>query len=57
MRFWSICRRWFAADAGTGEGARLYGGRWNSRGVPVVYASNRSRARRGGDVSGTEPPA
>jgi len=23
----------------TGEGARLYGGRWNSRGVPVVYAS------------------
>jgi RES domain-containing protein len=23
----------------TGEGARLYGGRWNSRGVRVVYAS------------------
>lgn len=22
------------------EGARLYGGRWNSEGVPVVYASS-----------------
>jgi RES domain-containing protein len=39
MRFWRICRRRFAADAATGEGARLYGGRWNSRGVRVVYAS------------------
>ncbi len=27
------------ADDVTGTGARLYGGRWNSRGVPVVYAS------------------
>jgi len=35
MRFWRICRRWYAS----GEGARLYGGRWNSRGVRVVYAS------------------
>ncbi len=26
-------------DAASGEGARRYGGRWNSRGVPVVYAS------------------
>jgi len=39
MRVWRICRRRFAADAATGEGARLYGGRWNSRGVRVVYAS------------------
>ncbi len=39
MRFWRICRRRFAADAATGEGARLFGGRWNSRGVRVVYAS------------------
>lgn len=23
-----------------GEGARLYGGRWNSKGVPVVYTSD-----------------
>jgi RES domain-containing protein len=39
MRFWRICRRRYAADAASGEGARLYGGRWNRRGVSVVYAS------------------
>src|ERR1035438_1196848 len=39
MRFWRICRLRYAADAASGEGARLYGGRWNSRGVHVVYAS------------------
>jgi RES domain-containing protein len=39
MRFFRICRRRYAADAATGEGARLFGGRWNSRGVRVVYAS------------------
>ena len=39
MRFWRICRRQHAARAAAGEGARLYGGRWNSRGVSVVYAS------------------
>ena len=39
MRIWRICRERYAADAFSGEGARLYGGRWNSRGVPMVYAS------------------
>jgi RES domain-containing protein len=39
MRFWRLCRRNYAAEAASGEGARLYGGRWNSRGVRVVYAS------------------
>ena len=39
MRFWRICRRRYAAEAMSGAGARLYGGRWNSRGVNVVYAS------------------
>ena len=39
MRFWRISRRRYAAAAASGEGARLFGGRWNSRGVRVVYAS------------------
>ena len=39
MQFWPICRLRFAAAAASGEGARLYGGRWNSPGVRVVYAS------------------
>ncbi len=39
MRFWRICRKRYASEAATGQGARLFGGRWNSRGVPVVYAS------------------
>ena len=40
MRFWRICRQRYAGDAANGEGARLYGGRWNSRGLSVVYASS-----------------
>jgi RES domain-containing protein len=39
MRFWRICRRRYATEAARGEGAYLYGGRWNSRGIRVVYAS------------------
>ena len=39
MRFWRICRQRYAAEAASGTGARLFGGRWNSRGVAVVYAS------------------
>ena len=39
MRLWRICRRLYAAEAFSGEGARLYGGRWNSQGISVVYAS------------------
>ena len=35
---WRICRRPFADLSG--EGARLIGGRWNSPGRGVVYASN-----------------
>jgi RES domain-containing protein len=39
MRFWRICRRRYASESASGEGARLYGGRWNNRGVRVIYAS------------------
>jgi RES domain-containing protein len=37
MRIWRVCRRPFADLSG--EGARHYGGRWNSPGRPMVYAA------------------
>lgn len=40
IRAWRIARRTRAEDAFTGEGARLYGGRWNSPGTALVYASD-----------------
>jgi len=40
MRIWRLCRSVYAADAFSGEGARRFGGRWNSRGVPMVYCSS-----------------
>ena len=40
MKIWRICRELYAAEAFSGEGARSYGGRWNSRGVAMVYASS-----------------
>jgi RES domain-containing protein len=39
MWVWRLCRAPYAAEAFNGEGARRYSGRWNSRGVPMVYAS------------------
>jgi RES domain-containing protein len=39
MQVWRLCRAVHAADAFSGEGARRFGGRWNSRGVPMVYTS------------------
>ena len=36
-RFWRMIRIPFQRDPLSGEGARLYGGRWNSRGVPALY--------------------
>lgn len=40
MRVWRICRARYAAEAFSGSGARRFGGRWNSPGVPMVYASS-----------------
>jgi RES domain-containing protein len=37
---WRIVKGRHAATAFTGEGAAKTGGRWNSRGVAVVYASS-----------------
>jgi RES domain-containing protein len=37
MRVWRISRRIYPPL--DGEGARLFGGRWNSRGSPVVYTA------------------
>ena len=40
MRFaWRIVRAARANTAFTGEGARIYGGRWNSPGTAVIYVS------------------
>lgn len=38
MRLWRICRQAFADLSG--DGARLYGGRWNSPGRPLVYTAD-----------------
>src|SRR5579863_2956900 len=36
---WRIVKRKHARSAFSGEGARLYGGRWNQPGVSLVYAA------------------
>jgi RES domain-containing protein len=36
---WRIVRAARVNSAFTGEGARVYGGRWNSRGTGVIYVS------------------
>lgn len=36
---WRLVKMRFVQHAFDGEGARLYGGRWNSPGLPVVYTS------------------
>jgi len=36
---WRIVKPYHALDAFSGEGARRYGGRWNSAGISVVYTA------------------
>lgn len=43
IRAWRIVKRRYQERALEGEGARIHGGRWNTPGRPVVYASE-SRA-------------
>ena len=37
---WRTTKSDYADTAFSGEGARLYGGRWNPVGVPAVYLSS-----------------
>lgn len=39
MRLWRLSREPYLARVLEGQGAKRYGGRWNSRGVAVVYTS------------------
>jgi RES domain-containing protein len=39
LTVWRLVTARFAASAFSGDGARLYGGRWNRKGVPLVYTS------------------
>jgi RES domain-containing protein len=54
---WRIAKRRHAENAFDGEGARRYGGRWNSPGRPAVYVSE-SRALATLEIlAGLETPA
>jgi RES domain-containing protein len=39
LRVWRLCQRKHARKAFDGTGARLFGGRWNPRGIAVVYTA------------------
>ena len=39
LTVWRLVTARFADRAFSGEGARLYGGRWNRKGVPLVYTA------------------
>ena len=39
LKAWRIIKATYKNKAFTGNGARMYGGRWNSRGVPVIYTA------------------
>ncbi|MBW2011412.1 MAG: RES family NAD+ phosphorylase [Deltaproteobacteria bacterium] len=39
IRVWRLIKANHADDAFTGEGARRWGGRWNSKGIRVVYTA------------------
>jgi RES domain-containing protein len=39
LTVWRLVTARFSKSAFSGEGARLYGGRWNRKGIPLVYTS------------------
>ena len=40
MRAYRLAKARYADTALDGSGAKAHGGRWNSKGVPMVYASD-----------------
>jgi len=40
MRLWRIEKSVFAKEVRSGNGARVYGGRWNSPGRPAIYCAS-----------------
>lgn len=38
MKLYRVAKSGYIEDL-TGSGARLYGGRWNEKGIPVIYAA------------------
>jgi RES domain-containing protein len=40
VKAWRVCKKARAATALDGEGARRNGGRWNHKGVPIVYCAS-----------------
>ncbi len=39
LTVWRLTTARFAKSAFSGDGARLYGGRWNRKGIPLVYTA------------------
>lgn len=39
LKSWRIVKAQYKNKAFSGDGARMYGGRWNNRGVPVIYTA------------------
>lgn len=39
LSVWRLTSARFAKSAFSGDGARLYGGRWNSKGTPLIYTA------------------
>ena len=39
MQVWRLTRAGFIDQVLSGQGAKKYGGRWNSKGISMVYAS------------------
>jgi len=39
LTVWRIVKAKFVANAFDGEDARLFGGRWNSKGTPMIYTA------------------